>query len=226
MADLILIAEDDELLRAAIVAHLRAAGFHTVDVADGAEALETSRTTDFDLFVLDWRMEGLDGLATLKALRARGVETPVMFLTAAGGLNERVRGLDAGADDYLAKPFEPAELAARARALLRRRSSLVGDIVEAHGVRLDRSAQRAYVNGVEVILTAQDFELLETFVRYPEKTFAREALLLRMSATEGASLAAVEHAISRLRRKIAAAAGREIIETVRGVGYRLCKGRS
>ncbi len=221
MADLVLLAEDDDLLRAAIVAHLRAAGFQTVDVPDGAQALDAVRVTDFDLIVLDRRMDGLDGIGVLKALRARNVQTPVMFLTAAGSLDERVRGLDAGADDYLAKPFEPAELVARARALLRRRAALASDVIEARGVRLDRRAKRAFINNAEVDLTAQEFELLETFVGHPDKAFTREALLLRMSAADGASPSAVEHAVSRLRRKVSDLCSVDLVETIRGIGYRL-----
>ncbi len=221
MADLVLIVEDDELLRGAIVAHLQSAGLRTAEADSGAGALERLAQTKFDLIVLDRRMEGLDGLTVLKTLRARGVGTPVMFLTAARELDERVRGLEAGADNYLAKPFEAPELIARVRALLRRPAELSPDIVEASGVRLDRSARRVFVGDAEIAVTAQDFELLETLVRHPDKTFSRESLQLRIGASADAAPTAVEHAVSRLRRKIQDAGGCDVIETVRGAGYRL-----
>lgn len=224
MADLVLVVEDDELLRSAIVAHLSAAGVRTAEADDGAAALESIAQTRFDLVLLDRSMARLDGMAVLKTLRARGVRTPVMFLTAAGDLDERVRGLDAGADDYLSKPFEPAELIARVRALLRRPAALDADILEGSGIRLDRTARRAFVGDTEVTLTAQDFELLETLVRHPGRTFSRENLQQRIGVSGDAALTAVEHAVSRLRRKLHATAGCDVIETVRGAGYRLRRG--
>ena len=115
MSGIILIAEDDELLRHAIVAALRAAGFATVEASDGVEALREARAARFDAVLLDRSMNKLDGLSVLKTLREEGLETPIMFLTAAGRLEDRVHGLEAGADDYMAKPFELAELIARAR---------------------------------------------------------------------------------------------------------------
>jgi len=221
MSGLILIAEDDELLRPVIVAALRNAGFATVDVDNGAEALREARAVRFDLIVLDRSMSGLDGMSVLRMLRDEAIDSPIMFLTAAGHVSERVRGLEAGADDYMPKPFEPAELVARARALVRRPARLSSQELAAGRVRLDLSARRAYVGGLEIALTAQDFAILETLVRYPERAFTREALLTRLSAGPDTSPAAIEHAISRLRKKVTDASGADIIETVRGLGYRL-----
>lgn len=221
MSALILIAEDDDLLRPLIVEALCNAGFTTVDVSSGAEALREARATRFDLIVLDRGMAGLDGLSVLKSLREDGFDSPIMFLTAAGQVSERVRGLEAGADDYMAKPFEPAELVARARALVRRPARLASEELSTGYVRLDMSARRAFVADVEVTLTAQDFTILETLVRYPERAFTREALLTRLGAEPETSPSAIEHAISRLRKKITDASGADVIETVRGLGYRL-----
>lgn len=224
MHGLILIAEDDELLRPLVVGALRNAGFATVDVASGVEALREARATRFDLIVLDRGMAGLDGLSVLKTLREESIDSPIMFLTAAGDVVERVRGLEAGADDYMAKPFEPSELVARARALVRRPARLATQELSSGPVRLDTSGRRAYVAGVEIVLTAQDFAILETLVRYPGRAFTREALLTRLGAEPDVSPTAIEHAISRLRRKIADASDFDVVETVRGLGYRLRRG--
>lgn len=224
MSGLVLIAEDDELLRPLIVAALRNAGFATVDVPTGAEALREARAARFDLIVLDRNMAGLDGLSVLKSLRDEGNNSPIMFLTAASLVNERVLGLEAGADDYMVKPFEPSELVARARALVRRPARLAAEEISSGAVQLDISARRAFVEGVEIALTAQDFTIIETLVRYPERAFTREALLMRLGAGPDASLTSIEHAISRLRKKITDASGADVIETVRGLGYRLRHG--
>jgi DNA-binding response OmpR family regulator len=221
MSGLVLIAEDDELLRPLIVAALSNAGLMTVDVASGAEALREARATRFDLIVLDRGMAGLDGLSVLKSLREEGIDSPIMFLTAAGQVNERVRGLEAGADDYMAKPFEPTELVARARALIRRPARLATEELTAGAIRLDMSARRAFIADAEIALTAQDFAILETLVRYPGRAFTREALLVRLGAEPDTSPTAIEHAISRLRKKVTDGSGADVIETVRGLGYRL-----
>lgn len=219
MSGLVLVAEDDDILRDFIVATLKSAGFTTMDVPDGMDALRAARATLFDVIVLDRNM-GLDGVSVLKTLRNEGVETPAMFLTAAGEVTDRVLGLEAGADDYMAKPFEAAELIARVRALARRPSRLAASALIADAFRLDLSARRTFVADREVELTAQDFALMEIFVRYPNRTFTREALLLRLGISDDAAPSAVEHAISRLRKKVQEVAGIDPIETVRGAGYR------
>lgn len=221
MSGLVLIAEDDELLRPLIVTALRSAGFATVDVSSGAEALSEARANRFDLIVLDRGMAGLDGLSVLKSLREEGIDSPIMFLTAASHVHERVRGLEAGADDYMTKPFEPTELVARARALTRRPARLATEELTSGPIRLDMSARRAFIAGAEVTLTSQDFAILETLVRYPGRAFTREVLLTRLGAEPQTSPTAIEHAISRLRKKISDASGDDVIETVRGLGYRL-----
>ena len=220
MSGLVLVADDDDILRDFIVAALAGAGFTTVDVTDGMEALRAARATLFDVIVLDRNM-GLDGVSVLKTLRSEGVETPAMFLTAAGEVTDRVQGLEAGADDYMSKPFEAVELIARVRALARRPYRLAAAALTANAIRLDLSARRIFVAECEVELTAQDFSLIETFVRYPNRTFTREALLLRLGISDDAAPSAIEHAISRLRKKVQEAAGIDPVETVRGVGYRL-----
>ena len=166
-------------------------------------------------------MPVLDGIAVLKALRSDGDVTPALFLTALGDVAERVQGLDAGADDYLTKPFAIAELMARVRALARRPRRLTPDRLRAGAVELDLAGRRVFVAGVEIEVTAQDVVLLSVFLRHPERAFTREALLDRLNPGDDITPAAVEHAVSRLRRKLTQAGASEIIQTVRGVGYRL-----
>lgn len=217
----ILLAEDDELLRAFITEALRGQGYDVREAADGIAALDLTLTAHADVLILDRDLPGLDGLDVLRAARARGVRTPAMFLTALSGLTERVRGLDSGADDYLAKPFEIEELLARVRALARRPPALAAEVLSFGTLRLDMTNWQAFIGETELSLTQQDMTLLAHFLRRPGQVFTREALLDQMGASEEVTSAAVEHALSRLRKKLEAAGARSVIETVRGVGYRL-----
>ncbi|GAM97016.1 two-component response regulator [alpha proteobacterium U9-1i] len=219
----ILVAEDDDILRAFIAEALKAHGYVVREAADGPAALELASAHHADVLVFDRNLPGLDGLEVLRALRGRGVSTPAMFLTAISGLEERVRGLDSGADDYLAKPFEIEELLARVRALARRPPALAADVISSGSLRLDMTNWRAFIGDAELLLTAQDMTLLAQFLRRPGQVFTREALLNQMGAGEDITPAAVEHALSRLRKKLDAAGARNVIETVRGVGYRLSR---
>lgn len=218
---IVLVAEDDEILRAFIAEALQAQGYVVRQAGDGVAALDLTLTLGADVLILDRDLPGLDGLEVLRTVRARGVRTPAMFLTAIGGLAERVRGLDSGADDYLAKPFEIEELLARVRALARRPPALASDTVSFGALRLDLTNWRAFFGEVELALTQQDMTLLAHFLRRPNQVFTREALLDQMGAGEDVTPAAVEHALSRLRKKLETAGVHGVIETVRGVGYRL-----
>ncbi len=220
----VLIAEDDDILRAFVAETLRGQGFIVREAGDGPTAVELGLAHPADILILDRNLPGLDGLEVLRLLRARGVRTPAMFLTAVSGLEERVRGLDSGADDYLAKPFEIAELLARVRALTRRPPTLAAEVISRGGLALDLTNWRASFAGAELQLTAQDMTLLAHFLRRPGQVFTREALLNQMGAGDDITPAAVEHALSRLRKKLEKAGAPDVIETVRGVGYRL--GRS
>lgn len=221
MSGVILIAEDDDLLRAFILNGLKQEGLLGIGAGDGQDALDLARSRAFDLYVLDRNLPKLDGVTVLQSLRAGGDQTPALFLTTLGEINERVRGLDAGADDYMAKPFAIAELLARVRALIRRPSRLLPHILNAGSLRLDLTARRVFIDGDEVELTAQDVVLLSVFLRYPQRAFSREALLDQMNVSDDITTAAVEHAVSRLRKKLANAGAPDLISTVRGVGYRL-----
>lgn len=219
----ILVAEDDDILRVLVVEALKAQGFAVREAADGAVALDLALATSADLFILDRNLPKLDGLEVLRTLRARGVRTPAMFLTAIGDLHERVRGLDSGADDYLVKPFAIEEFLARVRALVRRPPGIAADSVACGPLRLDMTNWRAFFQNTELELTAQDMILLAHFLRRPGQIFTRDSLLNLMGASEDISPAAVEHALSRLRKKLAAVGACDVVETVRGVGYRLSR---
>jgi two-component system, OmpR family, response regulator len=218
----VLVVEDETKL-----AHLLARGLseegHIADIAGrGEDALWMARATPYDAIVLDVMLPGLDGFATCRELRANEVWAPVLFLTARDEVEDRVRGLDTGGDDYLVKPFSFAELLARLRALVRRTPGerptelVVGDL------RLDPAAHRAWRGEVEVDLSAKEFALLHLFMRRPGETLSRQRLLDGVwdMAYDGRSNV-VDVYIRYLREKIDRPFGRHSLETIRGVGYRL-----
>jgi two-component system, OmpR family, response regulator len=221
LSGVILIAEDDDLLRTYVARGLSEEGLLVCEAADGQTALDLAQSRAFDLYVLDRNLPGMDGVSLLRSLRTDGDQTPALFLTTLGEIGDRVRGLDAGADDYMVKPFAIAELMARVRALLRRPVQLTPESLVAGPLRLDLTGRRAFVRDVEVDLTAQDIALLSVFLRHPRRAFTREALLDQLNADDDITPAAIEHAVSRLRKKLAQADAPDLIETVRGVGYRL-----
>lgn len=220
-SDVILIAEDDDILRALVATGLRRRGYVVLEADDGQTALDVSQAHPVDLYVLDRNLPGIDGLKLLRILRAKGVDVPVIFLTALSAINERIRGLDSGADDYMTKPVDVDELAARIRALIRRPAAVASQVLRFGDLALDLTNQRAWFKQEELELTAQDRDLLSIFMRKPSQIHSREALLDRLNMGANITPAAVEHAVSRLRKKLEAAGATNVVETVRGVGYRL-----
>lgn len=220
-SDVVLVAEDDDILRAFIVDGLRKRGFVAFEAADGQAALDQSDVRKIDVYVLDRNLPAIDGLKLLRILRAKGIQEPVVFLTAISGVAERIRGLELGADDYVTKPFDIDELSARIKALLRRPAVVVSDVLIAGDLTFDTSNSRVCFRDSEIDMTAQDKDLLALFLRKPSQIFSREMLLDRLDMGADVTPAAVEHAISRLRRKLTAFGISGIIETVRGIGYRL-----
>ena len=202
----------------AIRAGLRREGF-TVDwVHDGAGAAQALRSEPFELLLLDLGLPGSDGLQLLKTLRERGETLPVLIITARDAVSDRVGGLDAGADDYLIKPFDLDELAARIRALLRRKSGRPAPLLEYQGVVLDPAAHRVTRNGSDVSLSPREFTLLQLLMERPGTILSRAQLEERLYGWgEEVESNAVEVHIHGLRRKL----GAQLILTVRGVGYRL-----
>jgi two-component system OmpR family response regulator len=218
----VLVVEDEAKMAALLARGLREEG-HAVDVAgNGEDALWMAGAAPYDAIVLDVMLPGLDGLATCRELRERGVWTPVLFLTARDAVADRVAGLDTGADDYLVKPFSFSELLARLRALTRRTPSERPAVLEVGDLRLDPATHGASRGGIELTLSAKEFALLEVFMRRPGEALSRLQLL------EGAWDMAYETRsnivdvyVSYLRQKIDGPFGRRSLETVRGVGYRL-----
>jgi len=214
----LLLVEDDAMIGEAIRAGLRREGF-TVDwVHDGAGAAQVLRSEPFELLLLDLGLPGSDGLQLLKTLRERGESLPVLIITARDAVSDRVGGLDAGADDYLIKPFDLEELGARIRALLRRKSGRPSPLLEYQGVVLDPAAHRVMRNGADVSLSPREFTLLQLLMERPGTILSRAQLEERLYGWgEEVESNAVEVHIHGLRRKL----GAQFILTVRGVGYRL-----
>lgn len=222
-ADLrLLVVEDEPRIASFLVKGLSDQGYQVECVETGAEALERGRDPDLDLLILDLGLSDMDGLDVLRQLRGEGRRVPVVILTARGEIDDRVEGLNLGADDYLTKPFAFDELLARVRTRLRSRKGGGRVAPEAGGVRLDATARRAEVAGGTVDLTEREFALLETFVRRPDQILSRQQLLSRvwdLSFDPGTNI--VDVYVSNLRRKI----GQGRIETVRNRGYRFAVGR-
>ena len=214
----LLLLEDDPMIGEAIRAGLKRDGF-TVDWVRAADAAGHALGSEpFELLLLDLGLPGGDGLELLRALRGRGSALPVLIITARDAVADRVAGLDAGADDYLVKPFDFEELAARIRALLRRKSGRREPRLEHLGVALEPATRRVTRDGAEVALSPREFALLELLLERPGAILSRGQLEERLYGWgEEVESNAVEVYIHGLRRKL----GSEFIRTVRGVGYRV-----
>lgn len=213
----LLLIEDDDILGEGLRDYLGAEG-HVVDWCRRLSEVDALRGEPFDALLVDWQLPDGSGLLWLKALRARGDSTPALMLTARDRLHQRIEGLDAGADDYLVKPFAPEELAARLRALNRRRAGSAGPRQRFGTVEIDLGARSAWAEGRRADLTAREWSVLEALVlragRIVPKTDL-ERLVLGFESELASN--ALEVHVSALRRKL----GRDLIETVRGLGYRL-----
>ena len=196
---------------------------HAVDLAgDGPEGLWLATENPYAAIVLDVMLPGFDGFELCRKLRAAGVWVPVLMLTARDAVNDRVRGLDAGADDYLVKPFSLLELAARLRALVRRDDRARPVILAEGDLKLDPTSKRAWRGSVELQLSPKEFSLLELFLRHPGAVLTRSQILDAAwdFAYDGTSNV-VDQYVTYLRKKIDVPFGRHDLETVRGMGYRL-----
>jgi two-component system, OmpR family, response regulator len=214
---------EDELKMAALIRRGLVEEGYAADVArTGEDAIDMARSTPYDTIVLDVMLPGLGGFEVCRGLRASGVWTPILMLTARDGVEDRVAGLDAGADDYLIKPFSFAELLARLRALARRGQAERPTVLVAGSLRLDPATRQVWRGDAGIELTAKEFALLETFLRRPGEALSRLDLLEHAwdYAYENRSNV-VDVYVGYLRAKIDRPFGRRSIETVRGVGYRL-----
>lgn len=221
----ILVVEDDPAISSAIRSILEGAD-HAVDVTDdGADALTWTAVYAYDLVILDVILPGMDGVNVSRALRDQGSKTPILMLTALDAIDDRVRGLDAGADDYLAKPFAAAELLARVRALRRRGTGEAMPLVRIGDLELDPAAREVRRAGRAIRLTSKEFALLEVLARHPGQVFSQERLIDAVwDADFAAESNVVEVYVRSLRRKIDGGRRDGLIETIRGAGYRLLPG--
>jgi two-component system, OmpR family, response regulator len=214
---------EDELRMASLIRRGLAKEGLAVDVAkSGEDGLWMAEATDYDVIVLDVMLPGIDGFETCRRLRTNGVWAPVLMLTARDSVEDRVAGLDTGADDYLVKPFAFAELLARLRALARRGEAERPSVLEVGDLRLDPAAHRVSRGSSEIRLSAKEFALLETFMRRADEVLSRYDLLEHAwdFAYENRSNV-VDVYVRHLRQKIDEPFGRRSLETVRGAGYRL-----
>jgi two-component system, OmpR family, response regulator len=220
----ILVVEDEEKMAGLIRRGLQEEGM-AVDVAErGEDALWMAGSTEFDAIILDLMLPGIDGFETCGRLRDDGVWAPILMLTARDAVEDRVAGLDHGADDYLLKPFSFAELLARLRALVRRGRGERPAVLEVGDLRLDPATHRVSRDGTEISLSAKEFALLEVFMRHPGEAISRFQLLEHAWDYDYENRSNVVDVYVRyLREKIDRPFGTKSIETVRGVGYRLRK---
>ena len=225
MKPLVLIVEDEPPLQKLLAYNLGAAGFDVVQAYDGEEALTLIDERLPDLVLLDWMLPQISGLEICRRLRRRPATAalPVIMLTARGDEPDRLRGLETGADDFIAKPFSPAELIARIRAVLRRFRPAFGEqILAFHDVRMDLVAHRVYRGEREVHLSPTEFRLLRHFLENPGRVFGRAQLLDRVwGADLEIESRTVDATIRRLRRALNAAGGADLLRTVRAEGYAL-----
>ncbi|HET7902217.1 MAG TPA: response regulator transcription factor [Candidatus Nanopelagicales bacterium] len=218
----VLVAEDDPGISEPLLRALGREGYDVTHVTDGPAALDAAMSGRADLLVLDLGLPGMDGLDVCRTLRGRGSTLPVLVLTARTDEPDLVVGLDAGADDYVGKPFRLAELMARIRAQLRRASGPEHELVQAAGITVDASSRRVTVEGEEIALTPKEYDLLLVLIRRAGLVVPRDELMREVWQTEwfGATKTLDMH-ISTLRRKLGDAGS--CISTVRGVGFRLEK---
>jgi two-component system response regulator MprA len=216
----ILVIDDDPAVRASLERALRLEGYEVATAPDGGGGLESLALAPPDVVVLDLGLPDIDGLEVCKRMRAAKDATPVLMLTARDAVNDRVQGLDAGADDYLVKPFALAELLARLRALLRRQSGEEGEVLRFGDLQLDLGTREARRDDREFSLTRIEFDLLELFLRHPRQVLTRDLILERVWGYDfdsGTNSLAVY--VGYLRRKTEIGDETRYIHTVRGVGY-------
>ena len=218
----ILLAEDEVAMSEAVVDILDYHHYAVDAVYNGADALDYARSQNYDGIILDIMMPRMDGIEVLRRLRSEGNRTPVLLLTAKGEVEDRIRGLDAGADDYLPKPFAMGELLARLRAMLRRRESYVPNVLELGNVALDPARFELRCGGRVQSLSKLEYQIMELLMRNPGMTFSAETLLERVWGCDSdAGVGAVWVYISYLRKKLTALGADVEIASRRGLGYSL-----
>lgn len=213
----LLLVEDDDIIANGVASSLTRAGFAVDRVVDGEEAWVRGGDEDYDVIVLDLGLPRLDGLTVLKRWRAEGRIFPIIILSARGGWLEKVEGIEAGADDYLAKPFEPAELVARVRALVRRSAGLPSSVLQIGNLTLDTRRMQANIGGRDVDLSPLEYRLLDALAHSGGRPMSAAELSEALHGTDTLEANAIEALVARLRRKL----GTKTITTRRGFGYLL-----
>jgi DNA-binding response OmpR family regulator len=224
----VLVVEDDETVAEVVIAYLRRAGYEVEHATDGQAALDAVARARPDLVILDLMLPGIDGIEVCRRLRAGG-QLPVIMLTALGSENDRVLGLEVGADDYVTKPFSPRELTLRVRSVLRRSEAPAeprpaaggATVLEAGSLRVDVTGHRATRDGQPLALTSREFDLLAFLLAHPGEAFTRDALMRQVWGWEFGDQSTVTVHVRRLREKVEEnAADPRMLVTVWGVGYR------
>lgn len=220
MATTILLVEDEERLARFIELELSSEGYNINVAHDGLTGLTMAREAPPDLLILDWMMPGMTGLEVCRRLRATGSKVPVILLTAKDEVSDRVAGLDAGADDYVVKPFSIEELLARVRAHLRRNHEENPDLLQFDDLTLNRRTREVFRNGRTIELTAKEFDLLDYLISHPRQVITRDQILEKVWGYDfmGDSNI-IEVYVRYLRLKLEENGERRLIQTVRGVGY-------
>lgn len=214
----LLLVEDDERLSRGMEASLGAAGFAVDCLHQGADVLQLALGEPYSAIILDLGLPDMDGLDVLEQLRAHGVKTPVIILTARDMVDDRINGLDRGADDYMAKPFSPRELESRIRALVRRSEGLPDPVLRIGRLVFDRSSRTVLVDGHSISLRRRELAVLEALMARPGKVIAKERLAAEVfNFDDAVTPNALEVYVGRLRRKLEPAG--EMIRTIRGFGY-------
>lgn len=216
----ILLVEDDESI-AATVSEWLSADKHSVEcITDGKEGFNRLKYYEFELAILDWQLPGMSGPEICRLYRTDGGRTPILMLTSRTDSDDKVAGLDSGADDYLTKPIDFKELSARVRALLRRPSTLSPPAVKHRGLELDQGSGKVRRDGVEIMLLPKEFALLSFLMRHPNQVFSPDRLIsLVWPSTTEVSRDTVKVHIKRLRDKIDTGEGASVIRSIHGMGY-------
>lgn len=216
----LLVVEDQQDLNEIIVRKLKNEGYAVDSTMDGSEALEYIDCTEYDGVIMDIMLPGITGLGILKKMRSGGNHTPVLLLTAMGSVDDKVAGLDAGADDYLVKPFDFDELMARVRVLTRKRNGQTSSVIEHMGVRLDTASHEVSRDGKVVELTAREYSILEYMMQNIGRVLSRDKLCTHIWSYDydgGSNV--VDVYMHHLRKKIDADRDDKLIQTVKGAGY-------
>lgn len=219
----VLLVEDNSDLAEQLAGWLRNENYFVDVSGTGDSALENLKFYKYDVIILDWELPGqIKGIDVCRRFRSEGGQTPIIMLTGRSKVDDKECGLDSGCDDYLTKPFEPRELAARMRSLLRRPTTFTGTVLTAGPISLETDTATVRKNGVAVQLLPLEYKLLEFLLRHQGQPFSPEALLDRVWGSDSdASIDAVRTCVKTLRRKIGEQDGSSVLRTVHGVGYKL-----